>query len=50
VRKLGAQKDGFERVHISPVTRAERDPARYQPENLRAYLKSPACEIDVFEP
>jgi uncharacterized protein (DUF2235 family) len=50
VRALGAEKEGFERVHISPVTRAERDPARYEPQNLRFYLASPTAEIDVSEP
>ncbi|MGH8720623.1 MAG: DUF2235 domain-containing protein [Burkholderiales bacterium] len=49
-RVLGAQEAGFERAHVSPVTRVERDPARYEPQNLKAYLKSPGCEIDVSEP
>jgi hypothetical protein len=37
-------------VHVSPVTRLERDPARYEPENLRRYLGSAGREIDVSEP
>ncbi len=49
-RALGAEEQGFERVHISPVTRAERDPARYEPANLRAYLGSTDSKIDVTEP
>lgn len=49
-RAIGAQKAGFERVHVSPVMRAERDPAKYQPANLEAYLATPAREIDVAEP
>jgi hypothetical protein len=28
----------------------ERDPAAYEPENARAYLRSSACEIDPSEP
>ncbi len=50
VRALGAQNDGFERAHVSPVTRAERDPAKYEPANLRSYLESPDSEIDVSAP
>lgn len=50
VRPMGAQKAGFERVHVSPVTRAERDPATYAPVNLEAYLRSPGREIDLSEP
>jgi uncharacterized protein (DUF2235 family) len=49
-RALGAQKAGFERVHVSPVTRVERDPAQYEPENLKRYLGSAGREIDVSEP
>lgn len=50
VRAIGAEKKGFERAHISPVTRAERDPARYEPANLQSYLAAPEREIDVSEP
>ena len=50
VRAIGAQNAGFERVHVSPVTRVERDPARYEPENLKRYLGSAEREIDVSEP
>jgi len=50
LRPIGAQPEGFERAHVSPVTRAERDPASYEPANLRAYLASPGREIDVAEP
>ena len=50
IRTLGAEAGGFERAHVSPVTRAERDPARYEPENLKSYLASPDCRIDVSEP
>jgi hypothetical protein len=50
VRALGAEKDGFERVHVSPVTRAERDPVRYEPGNLMRYLRSPDSTIDTREP
>ena len=49
-RVLGAQKAGFERVHVSPVTRVERDPAKYAPANLKRYLGSPRREIDASEP
>jgi hypothetical protein len=50
LRAIGAQKQGSERAHVSPVVRTERDPATYEPPNLRAYLASPAREIDVSEP
>lgn len=50
MRAIGAEKDGFERAHVSPVTRAERDPARYEPANLKSYLASSRAEIDVSEP
>jgi len=50
VRAIGAQKAGFERAHVSPVTRLERDPAKYEPENLQRYLRSAGREIDVSEP
>ncbi|MDH3319402.1 MAG: hypothetical protein OEO84_06890 [Betaproteobacteria bacterium] len=50
VRTLGAQQEGFERLHVSPVTRAERNPARHQPRNLETYLMSPDCKIDVSAP
>lgn len=50
VRAIGAEQDGFERAHVSPVTRAERDPARYQPANLLSYLASPERQIDVSGP
>lgn len=50
VRAIGKEPRGFERVHVSPVTRAERDPARYAPGNLKSYLGSPDCRIDVSEP
>lgn len=49
-RVLGAQPAGFERVHVSPVTRAERDPAQYGPANLQRYLGSPQREIDASAP
>ena len=50
VRPLGAEESGFERAHVSPLTRAERDPAGYAPANLKSYLGSPGCRIDVSEP
>lgn len=50
VRAIGAQKAGFERVHVAPVTRAERDPAKYEPANLKAYLALPDREVDTAEP
>jgi uncharacterized protein (DUF2235 family) len=50
MRAIGKEPRGFERLHVSPVTRMERDPAAYEPENARAYLRSSACEIDPSEP
>jgi uncharacterized protein (DUF2235 family) len=50
IRPIGKQKKGFERLHHAPLERMERDPAKYEPENAKAYLKSPAREIDVSAP
>jgi uncharacterized protein (DUF2235 family) len=50
VRAIGAQARGFERAHVSSVTRAERDPAKYAPANLKDYLGSAGRAIDVSEP
>jgi uncharacterized protein (DUF2235 family) len=49
-RAFGREPRGFERVHVSPVTRSERDPAGYAPANLMRYLRSPDTSIDTSEP
>lgn len=50
VRVIGGEPRGFECVHVSPVTRSERDPAGYGPANLVRYLRSPDTAIDTSEP
>jgi uncharacterized protein (DUF2235 family) len=50
LRPIGAQAQGFERLHHTPLERMERDPAVYQPENAVAYVKLERREIDLSEP
>jgi uncharacterized protein (DUF2235 family) len=48
-RKIGGQKNGFEKAHNSPINRMTRDPS-YATGNLVAYRGSKGFAVDPSEP